>query len=89
MRSQTRGPYAAQLLSRSPSLPAHIDVRVMEGGFAGWWARFKGDERRERLFEGLVQREEGKGGWEEVVQAKEGESGEAEDSRKLRGELGR
>jgi hypothetical protein len=59
----------------------------MEGGFAGWWARFKGDRRRERLFEGLLEREEGE--WEEVVSAKEGERGEAEDSRALRGELGR
>ncbi|BGP31507.1 hypothetical protein JCM10296v2_003272 [Rhodotorula toruloides] len=91
MRSQTRGPFAAQLLSRSPLLPSRIEVRVMEGGFAGWWARFKGDRRRERLFEGLLEREErgGEGDWEEVVSAKEGERAEAEDSRALRGELGR
>ncbi|BGO98865.1 hypothetical protein RTG_01045 [Rhodotorula toruloides ATCC 204091] len=93
MRSQTRGPFAAQLLSRSPHLPSHVEVRVMEGGFAGWWKRFKGDRRRERLFEGLLEREKeegkGEGGWEEVVEAKEGDEGEAEDSRALRGELGR
>ncbi|BGP24115.1 hypothetical protein JCM10295v2_003017 [Rhodotorula toruloides] len=93
MRSQTRGPFAAHLLSQSPLLPPQIEVRVMEGGFAGWWRRFRDDERRERLFEGLLERQEGSaregGEWVDVVQANEGEDGEAEDSRELRRELGR
>ncbi|GAA5978929.1 hypothetical protein JCM11641_000097 [Rhodosporidiobolus odoratus] len=85
MRSQTRGPYAAYLLSHSPSLPANIDVVILEGGFSGWYRRFKG---RKELFEGLLNQEEagaaGQAGWEDVVNAKEGEAGEAEDSRRLR-----
>ncbi|BGP15495.1 hypothetical protein JCM10213_005762 [Rhodosporidiobolus nylandii] len=86
MRSQTRGPYAAYLLSKSPSLPRNIRVVILEGGFSGWYRRFKG---RKELFEGLLDEEEqGAAGqeWEEVVNAKEGEKGEADDSRRLREE---
>ncbi|GAA6007632.1 hypothetical protein JCM10207_006417 [Rhodosporidiobolus poonsookiae] len=90
MRSQTRGPYAAYLLSRAPSLPKNVDVVILEGGFQGWLARFRG---RGELFEGLLGQDEagvaGREEWEATVGAKEGEEKEAEDSRTLRGELRR
>ncbi|BGP47533.1 Cdc25 phosphatase Ibp1 [Rhodotorula kratochvilovae] len=78
MRSQTRGPYAAHLLSRSPSLPPDVEVVVLEGGFQGWLRRYKGEKV---LFEGLDGAAQG---WEDVVQAEEGSTLEAEDSRRLR-----
>jgi len=78
MRSQTRGPYAADALLRSPSLPPDLDVVVLEGGFQGWLRRFRGDKA---LFENLD--EEGDE-WEDVVYAEEGSRLEAEDSRRLR-----
>ncbi|GAA5895309.1 hypothetical protein JCM6882_006640 [Rhodosporidiobolus microsporus] len=84
MRSQTRGPYAASLLSQAPSLPSNVRVVVLEGGFQGWYRRFKG---RAEMFEGLEEGEREE--WERVVQADEGDKGEAEDSRRLRAEQGR
>ncbi|GAA5926106.1 hypothetical protein JCM3775_005206 [Rhodotorula graminis] len=80
MRSQTRGPYAASLLQRSPALPPNLDVVVLEGGFQGWLRRYRGDKR---LFENL---DEGQGSdeWEDVVNAPEGSRLEADDSRRLR-----
>ncbi|GAA5845076.1 hypothetical protein JCM9279_005426 [Rhodotorula babjevae] len=79
MRSQTRGPYAASLLQRSPALPPGVDVVVLEGGFQGWLRRYRGEQA---LFENL----EGQGTdeWEDVVNAPEGSRLEADDSRKLR-----
>ena len=78
MRSQTRGPYAAHLLAHSPALPPGVQIRVMKGGFQGWWRQFKG---RRELFENL----EGAGSeWEEAVLAPEGSRREADDSRRLR-----
>ncbi|BGP39435.1 Cdc25 phosphatase Ibp1 [Rhodotorula kratochvilovae] len=74
----TRGPYAAHLLSRSPSLPPDVEVVVLEGGFQGWLRRYKGEKV---LFEGLDGAAQG---WEDVVQAEEGSTLEAEDSRRLR-----
>ncbi|GAA6039709.1 hypothetical protein JCM8097_001364 [Rhodosporidiobolus ruineniae] len=93
MRSQTRGPYAAHLLAQHPDLPKDIKVVILEGGFQGWYHKFKG---RKEMFEGLLEDEagvvgrgEGRGEWQQRVQAQEGESGEAEDSRQLRQEQGR
>ncbi|GAA5970301.1 hypothetical protein JCM8115_003693 [Rhodotorula mucilaginosa] len=78
MRSQTRGPYAAHLLAQSPALPPGVQIRVMKGGFQGWWRQFKG---RRELFENL---EGGGSEWEEAVLAPEGSRREADDSRRLR-----
>ncbi|GAA5864429.1 hypothetical protein JCM1840_000492 [Sporobolomyces johnsonii] len=50
MRSQTRGPYVAHLLSHSPALPPSVEVVILEGGFQGWYRRFRG---RRELFENL------------------------------------
>ncbi|GAA5821668.1 hypothetical protein JCM3770_004761 [Rhodotorula araucariae] len=77
MRSQTRGPYAAHLLARSPALPPNVDVVVLEGGFQGWLRRYRGEKA---LFEGMAGGEQ----WEDVVQAEEGSALEAEDSRRIR-----
>lgn len=81
MRSQTRGPYAAHLLAQSPALPSGVQIRVMKGGFQGWWRQFKG---RGELFENLEGREEEAGEWEQGVLAPEGSRREADDSRRLR-----
>ncbi|POY73802.1 hypothetical protein BMF94_3343 [Rhodotorula taiwanensis] len=78
MRSQTRGPYAAHLLAESPSLPEGVDVRILKGGFQGWYRQFKG---RKEMFENL---EGADAEWEEGVMAQEGSTREAEDSRRLR-----
>ncbi|GAA5991875.1 hypothetical protein JCM10908_002251 [Rhodotorula pacifica] len=83
MRSQTRGPYAAHLLAQSPALPPGVEVRVMKGGFQGWWRLYKG---RRELFENLQMEGGVSEGWEEGVLAKEGSEREAEDSRRLREE---
>lgn len=85
MRSQTRGPYAASLLASSPALPSGVQVRILKGGFQGWYRQFKG---RREMFENL-EGEEGQAGgggrgWEEGVLAQEGSEREAEDSRRLR-----
>ncbi|GJN89449.1 hypothetical protein Rhopal_002435-T1 [Rhodotorula paludigena] len=90
MRSQTRGPYVAHLLSSSPALPRGVSVEILEGGFQGWWRRYRG---RKELFEGLVEQETSGGAgvqggtdqeWEDVVEADEGSAHEADDSRRLR-----
>ncbi|KWU43289.1 Rhodanese-like protein [Rhodotorula sp. JG-1b] len=81
MRSQTRGPYAAHLLAQSPALPRGVQIRVMKGGFQGWWRQFKG---RGDLFENLEGSGEEQGEWEEGVLAPEGSRREADDSRRLR-----
>ncbi|GAA5861519.1 hypothetical protein JCM8547_008058 [Rhodosporidiobolus lusitaniae] len=90
MRSQTRGPYAAYLLSRAATLPRNVEVKILEGGFSGWYRRYKG---RKELFENMLDEEEkgvvGQEGWERTVNAKEGEKEEAADSRELREEQGR
>ena len=80
MRSQTRGPYVAQLLAESKALPRETEVRILKGGFQGWWRMYKG---RKELFENL-EGEDHDEGWEDVVNAEEGSKGEAEDSRVLR-----
>lgn len=80
MRSRTRGPYAAHLLAHSPDLPARVQVRVLTGGFQGWWRRFQG---RSELFENLAP--DGRDAeWRERVLAPEGSRSEAADSRRLR-----
>jgi len=79
MRSQTRGPYAASLLQRSPALPPNLDVVVLEGGFQGWLRRYRGEKALFENFEG-----QGSGEWEDVVNAPEGSRLEADDSRRLR-----
>lgn len=79
MRSQTRGPYVAELLSTSPALPKDTEVKILRGGFQGWWRAYRG---RKELFENLEDGEDE--GWEDVVNAEEGSKGEAEDSRNLR-----
>ncbi|CEQ42892.1 SPOSA6832_04746, partial [Sporobolomyces salmonicolor] len=50
VRSQTRGPYVAHLLSHSPALPPSVEIVILEGGFQGWYRRFKG---RRELFENM------------------------------------
>ncbi|GAA5990969.1 hypothetical protein JCM5350_001831 [Sporobolomyces pararoseus] len=85
MRSQTRGPYVAHLLSQSPALPKGVQVRILKGGFQGWYRLYKG---RKEMFENL-EGEEGSQDWEDVVEADEGDKEEAEDSRQLRKKLGR
>ncbi|GAA6061874.1 hypothetical protein JCM10212_000515 [Sporobolomyces blumeae] len=84
MRSQTRGPYVAHLVSHSPALPSTVEVKVLKGGFQGWYREFKG---RRELFENLEGQDEQE--WEDVVKANEGEQGEARDSRELRERLAR
>ncbi|GAA5881117.1 hypothetical protein JCM3774_000878 [Rhodotorula dairenensis] len=79
MRSQTRGPYAAHLLATSPDLPHGVQVRVLKGGFQGWWKRFQG---RSELFENLPPGFDAE--WRERVLAPEGSRSEAADSKKLR-----
>lgn len=84
MRSQTRGPYVAHLLSQSPALPKGVQVRILRGGFQSWYRLYKG---RKEMFENLGEDEIQD--WEDVVEADEGDKEEAEDSRQLRKKLGR
>ncbi|GAA5966423.1 hypothetical protein JCM3765_007565 [Sporobolomyces pararoseus] len=84
MRSQTRGPYVAHLLSQSPRLPKGVEVKILKGGFQSWYRIYKG---RKEMFENLEEEESKE--WEDVVEADEGDKEEAEDSRKLREKLGR
>ncbi|GAA5914872.1 uncharacterized protein JCM6883_002953 [Sporobolomyces salmoneus] len=84
MRSQTRGPYVAHQLAHSPALPEGVEVKILKGGYQGWYRTYRG---RAELFENLDQSERNE--WEKVVQAKEGDREEAEDSRVLRERLGR
>ena len=78
MRSLTRGPYVARLLAESKALPRETEVRILKGGFQGWWREYRGSKE---LFENLAGDDEG---WEDVVNAEEGSKGEAEDSRVLK-----
>jgi hypothetical protein len=81
------GPYAAYLLSQFPSLPPHLKVVILEGGYQGWWRKFKG---RKDLNENLLDQEASDAsGWEDTVNAGEGTITEAEDSRELRRETGK
>ncbi|ORY74508.1 hypothetical protein BCR35DRAFT_281159 [Leucosporidium creatinivorum] len=57
MRSQYRGPMAAQELQNHPQWPKEVQVMVMEGGYQGWRRKFKGVKG---MIEGLE--EEAKGG---------------------------
>jgi hypothetical protein len=86
-RSLHSGPYAAYLLSQFPSLPPHLKVVILEGGYQGWWRKFKG---RKDLNENLLDQEASDAsGWEDTVNAGEGTITEAEDSRELRRETGK
>lgn len=85
MRSQTRGPYVAHQLKRSDTLSKlGVDVKVLRGGFQGWYRTFEG---RKELFENLGDRDQDE--WEDVVNANEGDEREAQDSKELRDKLAR
>ncbi|GAA5944123.1 uncharacterized protein JCM15063_005324 [Sporobolomyces koalae] len=85
MRSQTRGPYVAHILAQSSKLPRNVEVKILRGGFQGWYRTYKG---RKELFENL-DTDEDNGVWEQVVEADEGDEAEAQDSRDLRQKLER
>ncbi|SGY79154.1 BQ5605_C008g05057 [Microbotryum silenes-dioicae] len=50
MRSQYRGPMAAQALSEHDDWPERVQVKILDGGYRGWEKKYRG---RKELFEGL------------------------------------
>ncbi|SCV70815.1 BQ2448_3577 [Microbotryum intermedium] len=50
MRSQYRGPMAAQALCEHEAWPKQVEVKILDGGYRAWEKKYRG---REELFEGL------------------------------------
>lgn len=65
MRSQYRGPMAAQELANHETWPKGVEVMVMEGGFLGWRKKFQGVEG---MIEGLPGSERGLGREDDPVE---------------------